>query len=344
MFERMAIVGVGAIGGVIGGYLSRSGRDLTLIDPWAANVEAMQKNGLRVTALDEDFTTLVKAMHLGDLSTVTEPFDLIFLAVKSYDTVWASHMLKSHLKPGGVVVSAQNSINDDVIAPIVGYSSVIGCVITLGAAIYEPAHVERTSAPDRPALTVGEMSGVKSKRLDSLAEVLSDVGSTKVTANLWGERWAKLATNCMSNSVAALTGLGSAAVRQTPGVVEQYIRIGAEVVSVGTALGVDVEPINGIPAEMYNRAADGEAMEELKTRLAAGAGQLGAGRPSMAQDVFKGRRTEIEYLNGYAARRGEEVGVATPINRAMTHLIRQMESGDLEPAVDNIKILEPHGH
>ena len=345
MFERMAVLGVGAIGSIIGGYLSRAGRDLTLIDAWAAHVDAMQNSGLRVAAVDEDFTTPVKAVHLGQLSSMTESFDLIFLSVKSYDTVWATHLLKSHLKPGGVVVSAQNSINDDVIGSIVGYSSVIGCVITLGAGIYEPAHVQRTSASDRPAFAVGELNGMKTHRLESLAELLEAGGPTKVTANLWGERWAKLATNCMSNSVAALTGLGSADIRLTPGVVEQYVRIGAEVVRVGTALGVEIEPINGIAAEMYPRAAsDGEAMEEVKTRLAEGAGQLGEGRPSMAQDVVKGRRTEIEYLNGYAARKGEEVEIATPINRAMTHLIHQMESGELEPAVDNIKYLEPHGH
>ncbi len=287
MFEKIAVLGVGAIGSIIGGYLSRAGRDVTLIDTWGAHVEAMRERGLRVTAVDESFTTPVRAVHLGELSALKENFDLVFLCVKSYDTVWASHLLKPHLKAGGVVVSAQNSINDDVIASIVGYSSVLGCVVTLGAGIYEPAHVQRTSVPNRLAFTVGELSGMKTGRVESLAGLMSDAGPSKVTTNLWGERWAKLATNCMSNSVAALTGLGSADIRLTPGVVDQYVRIGAEVVEVGTALGVEIEPINGIPARMYPEAvSNGEAMEEVKARLAEGAHQLGEGRPSMAQDVL----------------------------------------------------------
>ncbi len=340
MFEKIAVLGVGAIGSLIGGYLSRAGRDVTLIDTWGAHVEAMRERGLRVIALDETFTTPVRAVHLGELSALKGTFDLVFLCVKSYDTVWTSHLLRPHLKAGGVVVSAQNSINDDVIASIVGYSSVIGCVVTLGAGIYKPAHVQRTSVPNRLAFTVGELSGMKTGRVESLAGMMSDAGPSKVTTNLWGERWAKLATNCMSNSVAALTGLGSADIRLTPGVVDQYVRIGAEVVEVGTALGVEIEPVNGIPARMYPEAvSNGEAMEEVKARLAEGAHQLGEGRPSMAQDVFKGRRTEIEYLNGYAARKGKEVGVAAPANRAITSLIHQMESGDLEPAVENIERL-----
>ena len=164
--------------------------------------------------------------------------------------------------------------------------------------------MRRTSVPDRLAFTVGELSGMKTGRVESLAGLMTDAGPSKVTTNLWGERWAKLATNCMSNSVAALTGLGSADIRLTPGVVDQYVRIGAEVVEVGTTLGVEIEPINAIPAEMYPEAvSNGEAMEEVKAKLAEGAHQLGEGRPSMAQDVFKGRKTEIEYLNGYAARR-----------------------------------------
>ena len=271
MFDSMGVFGVGAIGSVIGAYLSKSGHDPLLIDTWADHVEAMNVSGLRVTAVGDEFTTNVKAMHFGDIANV-EPFDLIFLAMKSYDTVWSANLLKNYLKPGGVIVSAQNGVNDDLIASIVGYSYVIGLVITLGAGIYDPGHVQRTSVLNRPAFALGELSGIKTARIECLREIMDNVGPSKVTTNLWGERWAKLATNCMSNSLAALTGLGSAAIRQEPGVVDQYVKIGSEVVSVGIRMGLEVEPINGIPADLYNKALiDQEVMEEVKTRLAEGA-------------------------------------------------------------------------
>ena len=137
-----------------------------------------------------------------------------------------------------------------------------------------------------------------------------------------------------------LTGLGSGTVRTTAGAVDASIRIASEVAQVGRALGVEVEPINGIPAETYERCDDAEVMEEIKTGLAEGAAELGAGRPSMLQDVMKGRRTEIEYLNGYVAAKGAEAGVATPVCEAITDLIKRMERGEMKPDVDNINHLE----
>ena len=340
MFQKLAVLGAGAIGSIIGAYLTRAGNDVTIIDPWGAHVDAMREHGLRVTAQDEDFTVPVNAVHLGEANTIPDPFDAFFLCVKSYDTVWAVHFILPYLKPTGVIVSAQNAVNDEWIAPIVGFTRDIGCVVTLGANLKEKAHVLRTSTPDRPAFALGELNGMPTERVKSLAETMSVIGPTKVTTNLWGERWAKLATNSMANSVSSLTGLGSGALRLTPGPANISIKITAEVVSVGKALGIEVEPINGIPAEMYERASDAQVMEEVKTRLAAGAGELGEGVPSMAQDVQKGRRTEIEYLNGYVARRGKEAGVATPINEAVTQLVKRLERGELKPDVSNIKHLQ----
>ncbi|MEE2885489.1 MAG: 2-dehydropantoate 2-reductase [Chloroflexota bacterium] len=340
MFDRIAVFGVGAIGSVIGAYLSKNDHDPLLIDTWADHVDVMNDSGLCVTAVGDEFTTNVKAMHLGDMAMV-EPFDLIFLAMKSYDTVWSANLLKNYLKPGGVIVSAQNGVNDDTIASVVGYSNVIGLVITIGAGIYDPGHVHRTSVLSRPAFALGELNGIKTARIERLREIMDNVGPSKVTTNLWGERWAKLATNCMSNSLAALTGLGSAAIRQEPGVVDQYVKIGSEVVSVGIRMGLEVEPINGIPADLYNKALmDQEVMEEVKTRLAEGASQLGDGRPSMAQDLLKGRKTEIQYLNGYVVSTGLGIGVEAPVNERMTQLIQRMEQGSLEPAVENIEHLQ----
>lgn len=340
MFDRIAVLGVGAIGGVIGGYLTRAGQDVTLIDPWAANIDTIRTHGLKVTAQDEEFTVQANAVHLGDVSSISEPFDMVFLCMKSYDTVWATHFIMPYLTPTGIIVSAQNGINDERIAAISGHSRTLGCVITLGAGLYDAGNPLRTSAPDRPAFIVGELTGVSTTRVEALADLIGVIGPTKVTTNLWGHRWAKLATNSMANPMCALTGLGSAAVRETPNVVDITVKIGAEVVRVGTALGVEVEPINGIPSEMYVRATeDAEALEELISRLAEGAGQLGTGKPSMLQDVMKGRHTEIEYLNGYVAQRGRAVGVATPACDAITELINRVERGQLPSDASNIDYL-----
>ena len=162
---RIAVLGVGAIGGVIGGYLARAGRDVTLIDTWLANIERIKVDGLTVTALEEEFTVKPAALHLGEVSAARQLFDAVFLAVKSFDTPWTAKFIEPYLAPGGYVVSAQNSINEDAIAAVVGWPRVVGCVVTLGAGMYEPGHAQRTSGADRDALTLGEPSGLATERL-----------------------------------------------------------------------------------------------------------------------------------------------------------------------------------
>lgn len=337
--EKIAVLGAGAIGSIIGAYLTRAGRDVTLIDAWGEHVDTMRRDGLRITALDEEFVVPVEAVHLGQLSAVLDPFDAAFLCVKSYDTVWSTHLILPHLKPAAPIVSAQNGVNDETIAQIAGYTREIGCVVILGAGLYAAGHALRTTAPDMVAFAVSELSGLRSPRVEALAEMMNAIGPTRITGNLWGDRWSKLATNCMFNSVCAVTGLGSGDVRTTPGAVDASIRIAAEVARVGRALGVVVEPINGIPAETYERCGEAGAMERIKTGLAAGAGGFGAGRPSMLQDVMKRRRTEIDHLNGYVAARGAEVGVDTPANEGVIRLVKLIERGRLESGIDNIERL-----
>ena len=340
MFNRIAVLGVGAIGGIIGGYLTRAGHDVTLIDQWPANVEAIREKGLTVSTQEGDFTVAANAVHLGEVCNISEPFDLVFLAMKSYDTEWATHFILPHMTGNGAIVSAQNGINDERIGPIAGWSRVVGCVITLGAGMYEPANPIRTSVADRQAFTIGEPSGLESARANAIADMLGVVGPTKVTPNLWGQRWSKLAVNSMANPICALTGLTSGASRETPGVVDVTIKIGAEVVRVGTALGVEVEPINNVPATQYVEATESAtALEDLKSQLAETARELGAGRPSMLQDVMKGRRTEIEYLDGYVAERGRQAGVATPACDRITGLLKRVERGELSSNADNIQLM-----
>ena len=340
MGQRMAVVGAGAIGSTNGASLARAGHDETLIDQWPEHEEAVRRQGLKVTGPWGDFTVPVRALHLCDVSAAAEPFDVVFLAVKSYDTVWAAHFILPYLSPSGFVVSAQNSINDERIAPIVGYTRDVACILTLGAGVYEPGHVVRTGDPSQVAVTLGELHGGITPRLRELGAVMEAVGKVKLTTNPWGERWAKLATTCMANPMAGLTGLGSADVRRNPQTRRLCIRIAAETVRVAQALGVQVEPISGIPAQAYVDAMEGRALEEVETELVARAGSLGEGRPSLLQDVMKGRRTEVDYLNGYVARRGREVGVATPVCEAITGLIKRVERGELRPDVANVAYLE----
>ena len=339
--RKIAVLGAGAIGGTIGGYLTRAGHDVTLIDQWPLNVETVRADGLTVTAVEEEFTVRPRALHLGEVSGDGAQYDIVFLAVKSFDTEWSVKLIEPYLAPGGYVVSAQNSINEERIAGVIGWTRVVGLVITMGAAMNEPGHARRTSPATRPAYAVGEPSGLVTPRLLELKELLSVIGTTKTTTNLWGERWAKLGVNCMANSVAGFTGLSSAELRLAPEVRRLTIRIAAEVVRVADAHGVAVEPLNGVHARLFMEAmSDGAAMEEVETGLLAGVGQIGGGRPSLAQDIAKGRMIEIDYLNGHVVGKGRELGMPTPLNEAVMRLTRRVAAGEIAASVENVELLE----
>jgi 2-dehydropantoate 2-reductase len=337
MAMRIGIIGAGAIGSVVGGMLTKAGHDVTLIDQWPAHVETMRKNGLRLSGTCGDHVIPVKALHIYEAQAISEPFDAVFISVKSYDTEWATHLGVQYLKkPNGVVVDFQNGINDERVAAIAGRERTLGSVITIGAGMYEPGHAMRTDT-GAIGFKIGELDGKDTERARELARIMSDVAVAKVTTNLFGERWSKLAVNCMANPIAGLSGLGTAEVRTLPEPRLIAIYVGGEAVKVGRACGFEVEPIYGITAQRFVDAYEGKGLAEVEADVAAEGARRGGGRPSLLQDVMRGRRTEIDYLNGYVCDQGRRRGVKTPVNDAVVETVRSYGVGQLKPDPKNLE-------
>jgi 2-dehydropantoate 2-reductase len=271
---------------------------------------------------------------------VREPFDIVFVAMKSYDTEWATHFIKRYLSPTGFVVCAQNSINDETIARIVGYERTVGLIMSaITVHLVEPGHVVRGAPPGRDrgydVFRVGELNGAITPRAKLIAEMMDCIDASRVSTNLWGERWSKLATNCMGNTLTAMSGLAAVDLQQVaprfPVLRDEVVR---EIVAVGTALGVDIEPIGGKAAQDWLAMPGLDAIDPAGPT--AGTIEPTGFPPSTLQDVRKGRKTEIDGLNGYVSRRGREVGIATPVNDAIVATIREVESGTRKPDPANV--------
>src|SRR4029453_6123495 len=130
MIERIGIFGAGAIGSVVGGMLTRAGRDVTLIDQWPEHVEAMKAKGLRLSGAMGDIVVPVRALHVHELQTVQKPFDAAFARGKPYHTEGGVSMALAYLRePDGVVVDFQNGINDSRVARLAGVGRSLGCII-----------------------------------------------------------------------------------------------------------------------------------------------------------------------------------------------------------------------
>ena len=237
-----------------------------------------------------------------------------------------------------MVVDFQNGINDERVAAIAGKERTLGCVITISAGMYEPGHAIRTDT-GAIGFKIGEHDGQETPRARALVEAMNAVAPTKLTTNLWGERWSKLAINCMVNAICGLSGLGSMEARTDPEIQLMSIQLGSEVIQVGRVCGHEVEPIYGITAQRFVDAAAGRGVTEIQADMSAVGKSRSGGRPSMLQDVMRRRRTEIDNLNGYVAEQGRRVGVKTPFNDAVVDLMNSFPVGTLTPDRKNLEPL-----
>jgi 2-dehydropantoate 2-reductase len=351
MGAKIAIMGTGAVGGYAGAHMAQAGEDVTFIDPWPEHVEAMRANGLKISHIKDvpEFTTPVRALHLTEVQSLAKeaPIDIAFVCMKSYDTAWATAMIKQYLAPGGYIVSLQNCINEETIAGIAGWGRTLGSIASsITVDLCEPGHVRRASGKGGKAHTVfrvGEVHGRITDRAKEVCRLVSYADSAIVTENLWGERWSKLVTNAMANGMSACTGLISKEILTDDTLRRFGARLGSEAIRVGQALGYQLEEIHHIDPEVIAKAGEGDekAGKEYDEHRLAEANKPGGGahRPSMGQDMVKGRRTEIEYLNGFIVGKAKDIGIATPANEALTDIVKRVEKGEMKPDPKHIKDL-----
>jgi 2-dehydropantoate 2-reductase len=342
MGKRIAIVGAGAVGGYAGAHMVQAGEDVTFIDPWPAHVEHMRTHGLRVTHARDvpEFTVQVTALHVTDAQKLAKeaPVDVAFVCMKSYDTAWATMLIAQYLAPAGYVVSLQNCMNEETVAGVVGWGRTMGCIASsITVNLPEPGHIHRGAAKGGAAHTVfrtGEVHGRITERAQDVCRLVGYSDSAKVTSNLWGERWSKLVANAMQNGLSACTGLPGVEIVKSEPLRRFSTRLGSEAIRVGQALGYSLEEILHLDPETIARAGEGDqaaaeavAAQRLKDSQKVSSEQ----RPSMGQDMVKGRRTEIEFLNGYVVREGAKVGLAAGANAALTDIVKRVEKGELKP-------------
>jgi 2-dehydropantoate 2-reductase len=254
-------------------------------------------------------------------------------------------LIGQYLAPDGYVVSLQNCMNEERIAGIVGWDKTVGVIpALLGAELYAPGRVRRTAAKGASpyeVYRVGEVHGRITKRIEELAEMIRTIDSVKATTNLWGERWSKLCVNGMANGVAAATGMSGNDMNRDDKIRRLSIRLAGEGVRVGQALGYRLEHIRMHDPETIARAGEGDraALDEVESAILAGLNsntRSELARPSMGQDMLKGRRTEIDFINGVIAAKGQEVGCPAPTHVKLIQAVKEVEHGKIAPKAENL--------
>ena len=302
--DHVAIVGAGAVGCYFGGMLARAGIGVTLIGR-DAHVEAIRRDGLFLERAD--FQEFVR---VGAHSTISEVncAGIVLLSVKTVDTETAAAATAPHLRKDAVLVSFQNGVdNVERIQRATGIRA-MPAVVYVAATITGPGRVKHGGRGD---LVVGEPSfGLE--RPESVRRVAQLFESARiqcrVSSNIAVELWTKLVMNCAYNAISAVTQSRYLAIRENPltqAVIQQSVE---EVVAVGKAAGVALPNAEHLTAAALKL---GEAMANATS--------------STAQDLARGRPTEIDSLNGYVSRRGKELGIPTPVNSTLHALVKLLE-------------------
>jgi 2-dehydropantoate 2-reductase len=327
MGRRIAVLGAGAIGSSVSADLIEAGHEITVIDQWPAQVEAIRSTGLTVRMPDHEARVMVPALHLCELASARKRFEIVFMAVKGYDHRWMAELIAPFLEADGVLVGVQNGMNDDSIASIVGRERTVGCVVELSAEIFTPGLVQRNTSRKGTWFALGELDTPEiTPRVRELAGLLGCVGRVDIASSIRGAKWTKLIANSMTMGPRGLLGLPNGEASKLPGMAELALRAGKESMAVGRAMGLRVEPVFGLRSDDFA----GDADEVLSTAMTTLLGHVGGrSRTAPIQDHLKGRRSEMEYITGLVCRKGRELGVATPVNDAVIDLYRRIDSGEL---------------
>ena len=335
--RKIAVLGAGANGASIGADLTRAGLDVVLIDQWPAHVEAMRARGVRIEMPAETLQIPVRAYHLCDICTFTEPFDIVLLVTKAYDTRWSCELIKPYLKLDSLVAGVQNGMTTDIVADVVGPERTIGCVIEISSMMFDPGIVQRHSPPPRSWFAVGHIDRRAAGREREIAELLRHVGNVEMVDDIHATKWMKLVSNATTLVTTAILGVPMLEAVTMPGMRELMLRSGQEALDVGTAIGHKTLPIFGLKPDDIRQT--NRLVETLLDTLLGGF-VLPHTKTTVLQDWIKSRHSEVDDLNGLVVMEGAKYGIAAPVNAAVVEIARRIERHELTPGPNNLVLLQ----
>jgi 2-dehydropantoate 2-reductase len=305
--KRVAVMGAGAVGSYFGGMLARAGVPVTMIAR-PTYVEAVRRNGLFLDTVSFQERVAVEAST--EPSAVRDA-NVVLFCVKGQDNEATARAIARHLSADAIVVSLQNGVDNVERIRAASGIDALPAVVYVAAAMPEPGRVKHSGRGD---LVVGEFAGrsvgaeLQSPRTEQIAALFTPANvPCRISSDISADMWLKFITNCGANAVSAIAQASYGEIARYEESRELMCRVVEESIAVGRAAGV----------RMPEAAFTEKWLENL--------GKFGDAFSSTAQDLARGKQTEIDSLNGYIVRRGAELGVPTPSNFALYAMVKVLE-------------------
>lgn len=333
---RAAIYGAGSLGTILGAYITSKGGNIDLINHNVKHVQALNEKGAKIVGT-VDFVQKVNAITDKQM---TGMYDIIFLMTKQQGNSETVPFLKEYLADDGVIVTLQNGLPEHQIAEVVGKNRVLGCTVAWGATMLGPGVCELTSSPDSLTFSLGTIFSETPNHLEEVVSLLKMMGSVEIDRNFIGTRWSKLLINSAFSGMSAVLGctFGEAAgAKDSRRVVQCLMK---ECIDVCFASGIRIEPVQGKDIVMlfdYHNPIK-KALSFMLIPLAIR--KHAKLKASMLQDLEKGKKTEVDSINGSVSQQGRKVGVPTPYNDKVVEIVHRIEAGELLPGRENLSLFK----
>ncbi len=315
--NKIAVIGAGAIGSVIGGLLSRAGEDVTLIGR-RDHVDAINKQGLTIDGALGEMKVWVKAQDHLDFKP-----DMVLLTVKTQDVEVATREIKSHVS-GVPIVTLQNGVwSDEIAAGVLGKENIVSGVVLFGSTFLEPGRV--TYSP-KGVIAVGEAFSPNGKRVENIAAILNKAVPTHVAKDIQGAHWTKLIMN-LNNALPAITGMSIQEIGAYSKLRELSIFLIKEGMNTIELASIKLRSLPRLPVFIVKLVFNmplpvASRFLGLLTKSMGTVPVMG----STLQSIRRGKSTEIDYLNGEIVALGKKLGISTPYNISIVEMVHQVEA------------------
>lgn len=330
---RIAIMGAGSLGTIIGAFLSKGKEQVELIDVNKEHVKALNETGAAVIGTIKE-NVPVKALTPEEM---TGAYDLVLLLTKQVFNKEVLANLKPFLTENSIVLSLQNGVPEESLVSSLGENRVIGGSVEFGATWEKPGVSALTTAVDsfkNNAFQIGELDGTITDRINNLKEVLDLVGGTVISTNLVGTKWSKLLINVAMSGMSAALGCTYGDILKNEIAVTSAVMLADETLQAGSASGVEFTELAGIHVGVFKLHEDKSNLPNVISLAKKIFEPQALLKASMLQDLEKQRQTEIDFINGVVTAKGKETGIRTPFNDLVVRLVKQAEDEKTVPSFD----------
>lgn len=328
---KVALVGVGSLGTIMGALISKNGGDITLVDVNKEHVKKLNDKGAIITGK----ASIVQPVKAITPDKMEGTYDLVILLVKQTYNDVALKQILPHLRDDSVVCTLQNGVPEIAVAEVVGIERTIGGTVGWGATWLAPGKSMLTTPVEVMSMDIGEIDGNITDRIKKIKDFLNLCCPTKIVTNLMGYRWTKLLVNSTFSGMSVALGCTYGDILDNKKALLCAMHIANEAISVAEVQGIKLEEFQGFNVSKFKFTNKNERELSIPYyELVFGVHR--AVKASMLQDLEKGRKCEIDAINGLISMKGRVYGIKTPVNDQQVEIVHKIQDGKLKYEFSNI--------